>query len=201
MAWLNWPNRITLVRIGLVPPFVICLLNLNAGGEVWRRTGFVLFVLMALSDALDGFLARRLGESTPLGRYLDPVGDKLLVTSSVILLAIDATAVPGFRLPNWVPVIAIGKDVLTVIGFLLVYALTGQFFVKARVLGKACTLVQLVMIGFCLIAPDLPAAFQRCRSAFWWLASAAAVLALADYVRIGNRFAAERGLPAASTRK
>lgn len=191
MAWLNWPNRITITRIALVVPFVICLLNLNEPWGGWRYLAVVLFVMMALSDALDGFLARRLGESTPLGRYLDPVGDKLLITSAVILLSIDTTAVHGFRLPSWVPVIAIGKDVLTVIGFLVVFAATGQFLVQPRVLGKVCTVIQLVMIGYGLAAPDMPVWLNRLWPVLWWLASAAAVVALADYVRVGNRFTAQ----------
>ncbi|MEK6799407.1 MAG: CDP-alcohol phosphatidyltransferase family protein [Planctomycetota bacterium] len=192
MPWLNWPNRITITRILLVPPFVICMLNVNASWHGWRYSAMALFFLMAVSDALDGFLARRLGEATPLGRYLDPIGDKLLITSAVILLAIESTALPGYRLPSWVPVIAIGKDVLTVIGFALVYATTGQFFVQPRTLGKACTLVQLMMVAYALAAPDLPPLVQRAWPATWWVASAFAVVALADYVRVGNRFAAEQ---------
>jgi len=191
MSRLNWPNRITIARIVLVLPFVICLLNLNADGATWRYASLVLFVVMAMSDALDGFLARRLHDSTPLGRFLDPVGDKLLVTSAVILLAVEATTVHGFRMPSWVPVIAIGKDVLTVIGFVLVYAVTGRFFVRPRILGKACTLVQLAMVGLTLSAPDWPDGVARNVAVFWWLASVLAVAALADYVRIGSRFAAE----------
>lgn len=191
MAWLNWPNRVTITRIALVVPFVICLLNLNEPWGGWRSLALVLFVVMALSDALDGFLARRLGEFTPLGRYLDPVGDKLLITSAVILLSIDATAVHGFRLPSWVPVIAIGKDVLTVIGFLVVFAATGQFLVQPRVLGKACTVIQLVMIGYGLAAPDMPVWLNSLWPILWWLASAAAIVALVDYVRLGSRFTAE----------
>jgi len=187
---LNWPNRITIARILLVTPYVICMLNLNEPWAGWRYTALALFAAMAFSDALDGFLARRLGESTPLGGFLDPVGDKLLVTASVVLLAIDATAVQGFRLPNWVPVIAIGKDVLTVIGFLLIYAVTGQFFLRPRIWGKACTMLQLLMIGYGLIAPDLPGWAQQPWPVMWWIASAAAVIATVDYVRIGNRFAA-----------
>jgi CDP-diacylglycerol--glycerol-3-phosphate 3-phosphatidyltransferase len=190
-TWLNWPNRITIARIILVVPLVICLLNLNSGSVHWRHAAVVLFVAMALSDGLDGFLARRMRAETPIGRFLDPVADKLLVTSAVILLSIEATAIPGFQLPSWVPVIAIGKDVLTVIGFLLVYAVTGQFFVRPRIWGKACTLLQLLMIGYGLVAPELPGWAQRLWPAMWWLASAAAVIALVDYVRIGNRFAAE----------
>jgi CDP-diacylglycerol--glycerol-3-phosphate 3-phosphatidyltransferase len=192
MTWLNWPNRITICRIALIVPFVICLLNLNVGWAGWRYLAIVLFALMAISDALDGFLARQLGEETPLGRFLDPVGDKLLIASAVVLLSIDATAVPNFQLPSFVPVIAVGKDVLTVIGFGLVYATTGEFFVQPRVLGKACTLVQLVTVGYCLVAPDLAPILPH--GILWvlcWLASALAVVALIDYVRIGNRFAAE----------
>ncbi len=188
---LNWPNRISMTRIILVVPLVICLLNLNEPWAGWRYLAIAIFVAMALSDALDGFLARRLRQSTPLGRFLDPVGDKLLVTCCVILLSIDATAPHGFRLPNWVPVIAIGKDVLTVIGFLLVYAVTGQFYMRPRVWGKACTLLQLLMIGYGLVAPEMPVWAQRFWPVLWWLASGAALIALADYVRIGNRFAAE----------
>jgi CDP-diacylglycerol--glycerol-3-phosphate 3-phosphatidyltransferase len=191
MSRLNWPNRITIARIVLVVPFVICLLNLNADGALWRYVSLVLFVTMSLSDALDGFLARRFRESTALGRFLDPVGDKLLVTSAMILLSVDATAVHGFRLPSWVPVIAISKDVLTVIGFLLLYAVTGRFFIRPRVLGKVCTLVQLVMVGLMLSAPDWAGLAAKIVPVFWWLTSGLAIAALADYLRIGSRFAAE----------
>ena len=191
MTWLNWPNRITIARILLVGPLVICLLNLNAAWTGWRHATLALLAIMAISDALDGYLARRLGEETPLGRFLDPVGDKLLVTCAVIFLAIESTAVPGFRLPSWVPVIAIGKDLLTTIGFLLVYATTGEYFVQPRTWGKSCTLIQLVMLAGVLLAPDFPAVIQRLIPPLWWVASGVAVVALIDYVRVGNRFAAE----------
>jgi CDP-diacylglycerol--glycerol-3-phosphate 3-phosphatidyltransferase len=188
---LNWPNRISLARILLVPPYVICLLNLNETNADWRHIALIMFVVMALSDALDGYLARRWKESTALGRFLDPLGDKLLVTASMVLLSIDATAVHGFQLPNWVPVIAIGKDVLTVLGFLVVYMVTGKYFIQPRVLGKACTLIQSVMIGFSLAAPDFPSWAQALWPILYTVASAAAVAAFVDYVRIGNRFASQ----------
>jgi len=191
MTWLNWPNRITIARIILVVPFVICMLNLNTGWIAWRRIALGVFCLMAVSDALDGFLARRLGEETPLGRFLDPVADKLLVACAFVLLAVESTAVEDFRLPSWVVVIAIGKEVLTVIGFGLVYATTREFFIEPRIFGKACTLVQLVMIAFVLVAPDLPAELAGVLPALWWLASALAIVATVDYLRIGNRFAAQ----------
>ncbi len=191
MMWLNWPNRITIARIFFVPPLVICLLNLNNGGSGWRHAAFCVVVVMAISDALDGFLARRLKEETPLGRFLDPVADKLLIVSAMVLLAIDASAVPGFKLPSWVPVIALGKDVLTVIGFALIYATTGHFFIQARIWGKSCTLVQLVLIAFSLLAPDLPKTVQLAWGGLYWLASLLAIVAIVDYMKIGNRFAAD----------
>ena len=191
MTWLNWPNRITIVRIVLIAPLVICLLNLNTGWAGWRPLAIALFAVMAFSDALDGFLARLLDEETPLGRFLDPVADKLLITCAVILLAAETTAVENFALPSWVPVIAIGKDVLIVLGFVLVYLTTGAYLVKPRVWGKMCTLVQLVMIAYVLLAPDLPGVLQVFLPALCWTASGLAIVAVADYVRIGNRFAAE----------
>lgn len=192
MTWLNWPNRITIARILLVGPLVICLLNLNGEWTGWRHTTLVLFCIMAVSDGLDGYLARRLREETPLGRFLDPVGDKLLIACAMILLSVDGTAVPGFKLPSWVPVIAISKDVLTVIGFGLVYATTGAFFVEPRIWGKLCTLVQLVTVAAVLLAPDLPAVVAHALPMTWWLASGLAVVAVIDYLRVGNRFAAEQ---------
>jgi len=192
MGWLNWPNRITVARMLLVAPLVICMLNLTSGWSGWRYLAMAIFGAMAFSDALDGFLARRLQSETPLGRFLDPVADKLLIVSTVILLATDATAVPGFKLPSWVPVIIIGKDVFTVIGFGLVYATTGEFFVQTRFWGKACTVVQSAMIGFCLLAPDLPLVVQKPWPFVYCLAAGLAVVATVDYLRIGNRFAAEQ---------
>ncbi len=201
MTWLNWPNRITIARIILVAPLVICMLNLNADWSGWRRLAIGLFVVSALSDALDGFLARRLNEETPLGRFLDPVADKLLIASAVIILAVGSSAVPGYRIPSWVPVIALSKDLLTVIGCGLVYATTGKFFIQPRLLGKSCTLVQLVMIAAVLIAPDLPSGLARGLPVLWWLASVLAIGAAVDYLRIGNRFAAAQHAEAQRVRE
>jgi cardiolipin synthase (CMP-forming) len=193
MTWLNWPNRITLIRIALIIPYLICLLNLNTDGDAWRYGAIGLLVVMGLSDALDGYLARRLNQITALGRFLDPLADKLVLSFSVILLSLEASAVPGYQLPNWVPVVAIGKDVLTVIGFLLIYNATGQLVLNPQILGKACTAVQFAMVVFCLIAPDLQRVVPHTGAilaVLYWTASVLAVAAYVDYAYKGNRFAA-----------
>jgi len=188
MTWLTWPNRISIARILLVVPLVVCLLNLGDWPPA-RRWALGLFCLLTFGDALDGYLARRLRQETPLGRFLDPLADKLMLTCSVVLLAIPQTAVPQAPLPNWVPVLAIGKDILVVLGFALVYATTGRFFVCPRPLGKACTLVQSVMIAAVLLAPDLPGAFGRVLPVLYYGTGGLAVAAALDYLLIGNRFA------------
>ena len=189
MALLNWPNRITVTRIALIAPFIICLLNLNTGWPGWRYLALVLFVLMAVSDALDGLLARRLNQETNFGKYLDPVADKLLIASTLILLAGESTAVAGFKLPSWVAVIAVGKEIVIVLGFAVIYMVTHEFLVVPRISGKACTFAQLVMISYVLLAPDLPELLQRLVPLLYWLASGLAVVATVDYFRLGKRFA------------
>ena len=191
MVRLNWPNRVTIIRILLVGPLVICLLNLNSGGVIWRRVALGLFVVMALSDALDGFLARRFHEETPLGRFLDPVADKLLIASAVVLLAVESTAVPGFGLPSWVPVIALGKEVVTLTGYAVIHAATERSCIEPRIWGKLCTTVQLLLIACCLLGPDLASILQPCFAILYWVASGLAVVAIVDYIGVGSRFAAE----------
>ncbi|HEY3244181.1 MAG TPA: CDP-alcohol phosphatidyltransferase family protein [Phycisphaerae bacterium] len=201
MSWINWPNRITIARTVLIAPLVIGLLNLNDWGDAGRRATLVLWLLMGFSDALDGFLARRLHEVTVIGKFLDPLSDKLMVTVSVILLAFPATAIAGHKLPNWVPVVTIGKDLIIAIGYALVQISTGQqFTIRPRPLGKASTLLEWLMVAAVLAWPDMPSGWNWVAVACWWLASTVAVAATVDYVVVGNRFAATHHKTAARGR-
>jgi cardiolipin synthase len=190
MSWLGWPNRVTITRILLIAPLIICVLNINNPASPYaRRLALGLLLLIAVGDGLDGFLARRLRQATLAGKFLDPLGDKILMTCMTVLLAFEATGVPGAVLPNWVPVIAIGKDVVTVGGFTLIYLTAGRFVIQPRPLGKACTVVQFGMIALVLAAPDLPRGLQRLPGISWWTASGLAVAATLDYLRWGSRAA------------
>ncbi len=191
MSRLSWPNRLTLARMLLVAPFVICLLNLQEQdyGPILRWTAIAIFAVTSVTDVLDGFLARRLNNETPFGKFLDPLADKLLIVCAVILLGHEGTCIPGHKLPNYVVVIAIGKDLLVVLGFLLIYLALGKIFIQPRYLGKACTLFQLVMVISVLLSPDLPGSMSFLPVALWWLATGLAVASAVDYLRIGTRFA------------
>jgi cardiolipin synthase len=175
----------------LLPPFVIALLNLREA-EGWRYVALGVFLLMGVSDAIDGLVARRLNQITMLGRVLDPLADKLLVMTSLILLAIEETSVPGFQLPSWLPVVAIGKDVIVVIGFGMIYWATGRTLIAPRPLGKTCTLLQLLTVGFALVAPDLPSKVHAGFAVLYWSTGGVSVIATVDYVIAGNAYASRQ---------
>ncbi len=188
---LNWPNRISIARLVLVAPYLVLLIN--RGDWPWaREAAGVLFPLLAVSDCIDGMLARKLDEQTRLGAILDPLADKVLVLVSVVVLAMPALAVPGVRLPNWVVVAVVGKDLWIVIGFLVVYLATDRFLVGASGLGKAATVAQAVMITVTLWAPELNALGLRAGTwasrATGWAVAAICVVAVVAYTRRGLAF-------------
>ena len=84
---LSWPNRITFARILLIPLFVLALIQAREGQPLFRWVGLGLLMLMCAGDALDGFLARRLHKRSRLGAFLDPLADKLLMTSGFLIMA------------------------------------------------------------------------------------------------------------------
>jgi cardiolipin synthase len=194
---LSWATRITLVRILLLVPFVICMVNINdptislAVRTGLRRAAIAVFVVMAVSDAVDGYLARHYRQITKLGSFLDPVADKLLMTSACLLLASDKGHVEGFMLPTTVVVAIVGKDILIVLGFAIVYLITSQIHVVPVFLGKLATALQLVMVACVLIAPELAQVIPHypvALSVLWWSAAVVAILATLVYIRNGSRY-------------
>ena len=197
---LSWPTRITLGRILLIAPFVVCMLSMHdpsltrAGQELVRHAAIGLFFLMAISDAIDGYWARHRRQVTKLGAFLDPLADKLLITCASLLLVSEAGHVEGFRLPMTVVVLIIGKDVLITIGFLVMYLITSRVHIVPVFAGKLSTALQLTMVVAVLVAPDLVAVVPGYRTfvhVLWWSAAAAAVAAALVYTRHGSRYIEE----------
>ena len=158
---LSWPTRITLGRILLIAPFVVCMLSMHdpeltaAGQRLARYLAIGLFFLMAISDAVDGYWARRRKQITKLGAFLDPLADKLLITCASLLLVSQRGHVESFLLPMTVVVLIIGKDVLITIGFLVMYLITSHAHIVPVFAGKLSTALQLSMVVAVLIGPDL----------------------------------------------
>jgi len=197
---LNMANRITILRILLIIPFVICMLKINDAAlsgsmqDIMRYISIVVFLVMAVSDVLDGYLARRKGQTTKLGSFLDPTADKLLMTSACLLLASERGHVDGFRLPPTVVVLIIGKDLFLLIGFLIVYFITSQVRITPALIGKIASFLQLSMVTAILIAPEVSGYvsgwiwFLR---VLWWSAAGTAILATLIYIRTGSRYVEE----------
>jgi CDP-diacylglycerol--glycerol-3-phosphate 3-phosphatidyltransferase len=194
---LNWANRITILRILLIVPFVSCMLKINdpeLASEVrgvMRYAAVAIFLVMSGSDVLDGYLARRRGQTTKLGTFLDPTADKLLITCACLLLASARAGVDGFLLPPTVVVVIIGKDILLLTGFLIIYFITERIHIAPARVGKTATGLQLSMVAAILLAPEFSAVlpgwiwFLRL---LWWSAAAMAVATTLVYIRQGSRY-------------
>ncbi|MCK4999162.1 MAG: CDP-alcohol phosphatidyltransferase family protein [Anaerohalosphaera sp.] len=190
---LNLANRITVIRILLIFPFIICLLRMNQPqyGDTFRHIATVIFLAMCISDALDGYMARVKKQVTRLGSFLDPMADKLLMTTACVLLAHKNIAIPGFVLPKEVAVLIIGKDILLLLGFTVLYMMTAKVHIVPNPIGKFAAFLQLSMVAAILIAPEMsnitPNWINVCRT-LWVTAAATAVTAMMIYLRNGKQF-------------
>ena len=197
---LSWATRITILRILLIVPFVSFMLKTNdaALGDnariAMRYVSIVIFLTMAVSDGIDGYLARRKHQATKLGAFLDPIADKLLITCACLLLASQRGHVEGFLLPPTVVVLIIGKDLFLLIGFSIVYLITSRIHIAPVFIGKLATALQLSMVAGILIAPEVSIVlggwiwFLR---TLWWSAAGTAILATLIYIRNGSRYIEE----------
>ena len=194
---LSLASRITILRILLIAPFVSFMLKINDSGfsagarNAMRYVSILIFMVMAISDAIDGYLARITKQVTKLGAFLDPVADKLLMTSACLLLASERGHVQNFLLPPTVVVLIIGKDLFLLIGFLIVYFITSRIHIVPVFIGKLATALQLSMVTGILIAPEvsgiLPGWIWLLRL-LWWSAAGTAILATLIYIRNGSRY-------------
>ncbi len=194
---LNWANRITIIRILLIVPFVSCMLKINdpaltpAMQDLMRYIAILIFMAMAISDVLDGYWARRTKQTTKLGSFLDPTADKLLMTCACLLLASQRAHVGVFRLPPTVVVLIIGKDLFLLIGFVIIYLIASRVYIATVLIGKIATTLQLSMVAAILLAPEIsriiPGWIWFLR-VLWWSAAGTAILATLVYIRNGSRY-------------
>jgi len=187
---LTLATEITLLRIFLIAPFVICMLKMHDIGGL-RHVALAIFLVMAVSDAVDGYIARVKKQATRLGAFLDPMADKLLMTCACVLLATPQTAVDGFLLPPTVVVLIIGKDLLLSLGCVIVYLITSHLQIVPIGAGKFGTVLQLSMVASLLLAPDIYPVFPPwlyLMRFLWWSAAGMASLSTLIYIRRGIRY-------------
>jgi cardiolipin synthase len=186
MGLANW---LTVLRILLIPVFVSLL--------VYRKPGpaLVVFVAAALTDLLDGYVARRRGLQSRLGAFLDPMADKLLLVSSFVTLTWLKA------LPFWIAAVVISRDVILMVGALVIHLAGGRIYPRPTRAGKAATFFQILTVLAGLAGRFV--AVGVALTAVVWLAAAFTVVSGLQYIVQGMRFlnaahAAEREADEAS---
>lgn len=157
--WVTIPNFITLGRILLTPLFIICLIQ----GR--KREALVVFVLAGLTDMADGLVARVWRQKSPLGTYLDPLADKLLLSSSFIALCI-------YRLlPPWLMVVVLSRDLVLVMGVVVFTLANYPLQIRPTWAGKLSAALQMATVLLVLIKAiwTLPKGFLQ---VWFWLTAA-----------------------------
>jgi CDP-diacylglycerol--glycerol-3-phosphate 3-phosphatidyltransferase len=144
-------NKITIFRILLVPFFIVQVLYYaDAGNELYRLLSILSFALAAVSDGIDGYIARHYRQHSELGKILDPLADKLLLVSGIVLLSLKNEPYLD-RLPLWLAVTIISRDVLLLIGLVVIQHVCGKITVRPVIIGKAATVLQMTCVLWALL--------------------------------------------------
>lgn len=174
-------NKITIVRILLIPAFVTMAIYYGhsvAEGEPldWQRfTAIAIFLVAAVSDGLDGYVARRYNQRSALGVILDPIADKGLLLSGIITLSISnwSEVSPQYgRFPAWFPVLVITRDAVILVGSVVLHFLNGKVQVRPRWTGKVATVLQMTAIAWVMLQfTFLPLIYPVAAAGFFTLVS------------------------------
>lgn len=174
---LNLPNLLSIFRILLVPPLVVVLLTKFDGKEWW---GLGLFLLAALMDFLDGFLARRRKEVTRLGTLLDPAADKILMSAAFIsLVELDPRVAPA-----WMVVVIIAREFA--VTSLRSFAAAENLVIPAGFSGKIKTIVQIVAVALLIIYNQLGEFRHLAPISLWIALLVTAYSGIEYFVRFGR---------------
>jgi CDP-diacylglycerol--glycerol-3-phosphate 3-phosphatidyltransferase len=161
-------NKITLGRLLLIPFFVAQVLYYGRTGEEWFRFGaLVTFAVAAISDGIDGYIARRYNQRSELGAILDPLADKLLLASGVVLLSFPLGG-HVTQLPLWLVLVIVSRDAGITGWLLLMRYLRHHAVIRPRWISKIATVLQMAIILWNLLKWDV--------TALWWLCVTCAVL-------------------------
>ena len=171
---MNWANRLTIFRILLVPLFITAIL--------YHRLdlAFVIFVVAAITDGLDGYIARAFDQKTKLGAMLDPLADKMLIGSAFLCFSLVSGLPEYLKMPIYVPMIVISRDVIILLGIVVIYVTNGDVDFKPTIVSKITTVFQMLTI----IALLLQFVYSN------WLWTTTAMLTVVsgiDYMLIGSK--------------
>ena len=168
---MNLPNKLTVLRVIMVPFFVFFMLT-DVGGPANKWIALILFCVASLTDMLDGKIARKYNLVTNFGKFMDPLADKLLVCSAMICM------IEMGKLPAWIVIVIIAREFI-ISGFRLIAAENGVV-IAANYWGKFKTVSQMVMI--ILLILNFGGVFEILTQIFVWVSLALTVISLITYI-------------------
>jgi cardiolipin synthase len=144
-------NKITILRILLIPFFVVAILYyVRTGNELHRLLAITTFAVAAICDGVDGYIARRFNQRSELGAILDPLADKLLLVSGVVVLSFDHQ--PHLvMVPLWLTGAIIGRDIMLLVGLVVIHLTVGEVKVRPHLVGKTATVMQMLVVLWVLL--------------------------------------------------
>lgn len=180
---MNLPNKLTVLRIIMVPFFVFFMLT-DVGGDANKWIALVLFCVASLTDMLDGKIARKYNLVTNFGKFMDPLADKLLVCSAMICM------IDSGKLTAWFVIIIIAREFI-ISGFRLVASDNG-IVIAASYWGKFKTVSQMAMI--ILLIADFGGIFDAICTLLIWVSLALTIISLVDYIAKNKQVLTQGGM-------
>ncbi len=172
------PNGLTILRILLIPIFVILMGNHERGGSGVPYIALAVFLLAILTDALDGYIARRYNKKTKLGSILDPIADKALINTAFVCLYFSHTM--KIDVPQFVPVIVIFRDLVIIVGSIVIFMTMGCIEARPTVIGKATAALQMLTVACVLSGFGFAYALL-------WITIVVTLVSMAEYVLLSGR--------------
>lgn len=147
-------NKVTILRMLLVPFFVVeVLYYVKTGNEAHRVAALLTFAVASICDGVDGYIARHYNQWSELGTILDPLADKLLLVSGVVLLSFDHGPMLG-QIPYWLAGTIVGRDLLVLMGLVVIRLTVGKVAIQPHFVGKVATVLQMVTVLWLLLKWD-----------------------------------------------
>jgi cardiolipin synthase len=196
MVVMTIPNYISIFRLMIVPVFVIALLDFSESGAMisWW-TAVIAFCVASVSDGIDGYIARRFKQRSELGTFLDPMADKLLLLSGLIILSFSSDHLP--KLPVWMIGMVFGRDLFLLLGFFVITYWCGKMKIQPHFLSKCATVLQMFVVAWGVLGRKEQFGLET-DLFFWWCLLATICTGFTFLIYFPAGMAQLRAVPASS---
>lgn len=173
-------NKITIARILLVPFLLTALFYYKAEHDFLRFVALGIFFVCVLTDAIDGYVARRFFQKTELGKILDPLADKLLILTAFLCLSMLRHIPAASKIPPWLTIIVLSRDGIILLGSVIILIIFKNIDIRPSLIGKVTTFFQMATVIVSLLQSPY-------RNLFWWATAILTITSCLDYVWRGSK--------------